>query len=213
MFRVTIAAVLAALTFAIAADAAPITDDVARTLIYTSRDAEIRTTPAPGISSGALASIAAQVRGLAYYGAVAASVHPDGKVAFVAAADYNNSIAARQAALASCKAGQPVGATCAVVADIVPKGWTPRALEMGRSATGMYMQFYMRDAGPKAFAFSPSRPASGLARGPDAVSRALSACRSGTRGGRGGTTCYNADGRLDCSAGVPATDCRLAIEN
>jgi hypothetical protein len=83
---------------------------------------------------------------------------------------------ARRVAMAGCNALVREGAKpCVMAAQIVPSGFTPRALSMSVFATEDFPK-YRRSSSPKAFAVSASTRAYALAQGNNASTQALDAC-------------------------------------
>lgn len=195
---------------AAAAAAAPPTDEVARGLVYTSRATElVLADGAPGPEE-----LRAAAAGLDYYGAVAGGTGRDGARVLFRVAGFNSDGAAAAAALALCSRKLGRAGHCTGLVQVRPRGWEPRALQLGARATEMYLRFYLRDAGPKAFAVSRGGATAALARGPHATRRALAACRAGRSGLPAGFACETRPDRsMTCVAGPPARDCEIAIEN
>ena len=126
-----------------------------------------------------------------YYGAIA--IAPSAGLAArettLFAMGYHDIENARRAALAGCNAARKGGKPCAIVAEVYPKGWEPRALQLNQDATRGFRK-YRRGRKEKAFAISPATGEWAFAKGQGAEARALADCNA--------LAARKADGKADC---------------
>lgn len=167
--------------------------------LFNAARAELIVQPQPGVHAGLMALLAdrRQVEGfiaqIPYYGAIAVS--PDeGMVesAIVSVGNYHSAASAVAAALKICNAQRKAGTSpCVSVAEIRPRGWEARALQLSAGATAIFRRDYRRSQGARAFAASPSSGGYAIGRGPAAEAEAIASC--------------NAAGSV--------SDCRIAIKD
>jgi hypothetical protein len=199
---VALAALVAATAGAAAGAGAAVAQEVldarsAQRLLFNPARAELIVTPLPSMGAAeaeAFRAVADQlVRQVPYYGAIAIS--PDEGVnalATVAAGNFHSREAAAAAAVAECNGKRAGGAApCAVVAEVLPRGWEQRAFQLSAGATAAFRADYRRGRGEKAFAISDGSGGFGIGRGVGAATAALAAC--------------NAAGEVE--------DCRVAIQD
>ncbi len=126
-----------------------------------------------------------------YYGAIA--IAPSAGLAArettLFAMGYHDIENARRAALAGCNGARKGGRPCAIVAEVYPKGWKPRQLQLNQDATRGF-RAYRRGRGGKAFAISPATGEWAFAKGAGAGARALADCNA--------LAARKAAGRGDC---------------
>jgi len=118
-----------------------------------------------------------EFKSVLYYGAIAAS--PKNGLAHkatVATSNHHTIEAADKAALEECNSLRGGGAKCVVVAHILPKKYAEQPLTLSASATASFKKTYLRGAGPKALAISPSQGSYAVSKGADAIETALSVC-------------------------------------
>jgi hypothetical protein len=179
------AAVLVAAMTALPVAAQDALDEgAARRMLFDAQRAEVVVYP-----QGFLSEAEAQVlrdtaaRAIPYYGAIAAS--PSQGLAAEptsAAGNHHDVAAAGRIALAECDAKRPSGtAPCVVVAEVRPRGWQARPLQLSSGATATFRGDFRRGGGEKSFALSPSTGGFGVGRGVGADASALAACASASR--------------------------------
>lgn len=167
--------------------------------LFSEKRAELVVHPQPGVDPrfmqvlGDRRQAASFTAHIPYYGAVAVS--PDeGLVehAIVSVGNYHSFASAAEAALGICNRQRTRGTTpCVVVAEIRPRGWQARALQLSAGATAIFRRDYRRARGARAFAVSPASGGYGIGTGPSAAAGAIAACNA--------------------AGGV--TDCRVAIRD
>ncbi|TDX30088.1 5-aminolevulic acid synthase [Rhodovulum visakhapatnamense] len=178
---------------AVAASAEPVDGKAARKLVFKPKGAEVTVIDLPFLSEADRKGLVFAGEQQPYYGAIAVAPS-EGLIseATLAAANYHDVEAARAAALAGCDAARkPDGNPCVIAAEIRPKGWEPRALQLSADATEGLRSDYGRRGGPRAMAISESTGRWVVRKGPDAAAQALDACASASG----------------------ASDCRLAVED
>ncbi len=156
----------------------------ARSMLFHESRAELVARPDPAVDPRLMAVLqdrrqaAALVGSVPYYGAVAVS--PDqGLVpeAIVSVGNYHSVPSAAAAALAACNAQRPSGTRpCVLAAEIRPRGWEARALQLSSGATAVFRRVYRRGNGEKALAISPSSGGYGVGKGAGAAASAMAAC-------------------------------------
>ncbi|WP_414898260.1 5-aminolevulic acid synthase [Rhodovulum sp. YEN HP10] len=178
---------------AAAVSAAPVDGKGARKLLFKPEGAEVVVVDLPFLSENDRKTLAVVGAQQPYYGAIAvAPTEGLRSKATLAAANYHDVDAARVAALRGCDAArQPRGEPCVIAAEIRPKGWEPRGLQLSADATEGLGREYGRRGGPRAMAISPSTGRWAVSKGQGAASDALSACAEQSG----------------------ATDCRIAVED
>ncbi|SMX42802.1 hypothetical protein [Actibacterium lipolyticum] len=141
-----------------AAMAEPLSGKAARKLMFPTKGGVVKVIAHDFLSKNdrdLLAQVSAQQP---YYGAVALS--PDEGLmseATLAAANYHDVESASRAALAGCNAARQKGSkTCVIAAEIRPKGWKPREIQLSRDATAGLRDEYKGGKGAKALAISPA---------------------------------------------------------
>lgn len=175
---------LAALLAAPMASAEPVDGKAAQGALFNTKGRLVVTSPLPGLPDDmnallkqALQASAADVR---FYGAIAMA--PGGGLdseATALAENFHSSADARAAALASCNARRADDtAPCVIVAQTLPKGYAPRAVELSVDATDAFRKDYRRAKAPKALAISAATGKWAIASGPGAVAAAVEACNS-----------------------------------
>lgn len=110
-----------------------------------------------------------------YYGAIAAA--PDGGLMAeptMVAANYHTVEAATAAAIAGCAAKG--GKNCVIVAELRPKGWSARGLQLSLDATAGFKADYTKAKAPKALAISAGTGQWAISTGGDAAATAVSSC-------------------------------------
>lgn len=184
MARILAAAVAAAVALPVPAPAQQAMDGAtARRMLFDARRAEV-VVFAQGLLSEAEAQVLRQTAeaNVPYYGAIAVS--PSQGLAAEptsAAGNHHDVAAAGRAALAACDAKRPAGTRpCVVVAEVRPRGWQARPLQLSAGATESFRRDFRRGGG-SAFAVSPSTGGFGLGAGPGADASALAACASASR--------------------------------
>jgi hypothetical protein len=158
----------------------------AQRLLFNERRAELVAHPQPSVDPRLMAllqdqrQVAGFIESVPYYGAIAVS--PDqGLVesAIVSVGNYHSFDSAATAALARCDAQRPEGTQpCVIVAEIRPRGWQARALQLSAGATAVFRREYRRARGDKAFAISPTSGGYGIGRGVGAAASAIAACNA-----------------------------------
>jgi hypothetical protein len=164
----------------------------ARGQLFNERRVEVQVVAHPFLSPAEIRVLEEAGAGnVPYYGAIAAS--PDQGLTgepTSAAGNHHSMEGAAAAALSECNSKRAGGtAPCVIVAEIRPRGWEPRALQLSQGATASFRRDYARASGTRAFAISPSTGGYGIGRGDVAADRALAAC----------------------NAAAGARDCRVAI--
>lgn len=155
-------------------------------LLYSERRAELVAHPQPAVDRRLMAlledrrQVAGFLDSVPYYGAIAVS--PDqGLVAeaIVAVGNYHSFGSAAAAALGRCDAQRPEGTgNCVIVAEIRPRGWQARALQLSAGATATFRRDFRRGRDERAFAISPTSGGYGIGRGPGAAASAIAACNA-----------------------------------
>lgn len=174
--RLILASVLIIAGGAVAA--APMGGKQARKEVFAAKGADVQVIAQDALSQSDMTVIAQVAAQQPYYGAVAISLS-EGLMseATVAAANYHDVAPARDAALKSCEARRKEASKpCVIVAEIRPKGYAPRALQLSASATDALKSTYRKGRGPKALAISPSTGKWAIAKGEGAVQSALAQC-------------------------------------
>jgi hypothetical protein len=144
--------------------------------------AELIVHPYPGMSEaeeGAFKAVADQlVRSVPFYGAIAISPQEGmNSQATTARGNYHSFESAAAAVLADCNRARARGtAPCVVAAEIRPRNWRARELQLSSSATAAFRASYRRARGEKSFAVSPTSGGFGIGMGPGAASSAVAAC-------------------------------------
>jgi hypothetical protein len=101
----------------------------------------------------------------------------------VAAANHHGVAAADRAAIAACDAAQARGAApCVIAAQILPRGYEPRPLELSFGATSAFRDSYRRARGEKAMAISPVSGQFAIATGAGAAEAAVAQCNALSQG-------------------------------
>ena len=181
---VAVAAVLVMGVALPAAGQGAMDEAAARRMLFDPRRAEVVVYP-----QGFLTEAEAQVlrdtaaRAVPYYGAIAASPSQGLAAEPTSAAGNHHDVgAAGRIALAECDAKRPPGtAPCVVVAEVRPRGWQARPLQLSSGATATFRSDFRRGGGGKSFALSPSTGGFGIGRGVGADASALAACASASR--------------------------------
>lgn len=165
--------------FATGALAEPLDGKAARKQMFKPDRAEVVLTD-NGILSDADRAIVQQIaQAQPYYGAVA--IAPDeglASEASVAGANFHDVEAASAFALKGCNARRKGGAGCVIVAQIRPKGWEARALQLSADATTALSKSYRKAGKPRALAVSPSTGKWAIAGDDGAVNAAIAACEA-----------------------------------
>ncbi len=179
-------ALLAAVALATPALAEPFSGKEARKLAFSPKGVDITITEGAGLSDQDLAILNQVLATQAYYGAVAMT--PSEGIlseALVAAANYHDVDTARAVALTGCDARKREGSEpCIVVAELRPKKYEPRDLQLSAAATEGLRKEY-KGFGAKALAISASTGSWGVGKGDSAAADAIAAC--------------TADGADDCA--------------
>lgn len=190
MFRVlgVIAAVSAVFSGSCLAE--PIDSKAAKKLLFSHKATEIRIRPDAGLSETDLAALKLVLKDINYY-AVAAIAPGEGLMseATQAAAQHHSLEAATKVALSQCNSARKGGKPCVVVAEVVPKRYAARDLQLSQAATETFRRKYRRLRGEKAFAVSRSTGGWAFFEGDNAGHEVV--------------------GRCNTSAGV--TDCETVI--
>lgn len=155
----------------------PVDGREARGLLFAANRSEVATFAHDFLSErdiGLLRQVAEQQP---YYGAIAAS--PDEGVlaqSVSAFANFHDVEAPARLALERCNAERARGSrACVIVAEIRPRGWEERALQLSSAATGAVSREFRRARGSKALAISPGTGRWAMGTGADA---AAAACRA-----------------------------------
>jgi hypothetical protein len=155
----------------------------ARRMLFDARRAEVVIFP-QGILSAPEADVLRRTAeaNVPYYGAIAVS--PSQGLAAEptsAAGNHHDVAAAGRAALEACDAKRPAGSRpCVIVAEVRPRGWAARPLQLSAGATETFRRDFRR-GGERAFAISPSTGGFGVGSGPGADASALAACAAASR--------------------------------
>lgn len=186
IWRVTILAMLAAAP-ALAQQA--VDGAQARRMLFSERRSELLIIQHPALGEAGAAALQLQQEALLasipYYGAVAMS--PDdglGAPATAATGNFHDRAAASAAALAECNGKRGAGtAACVVVAEVRPRGWQQRAVQLSQGATAYFRREYGRGRGERAFAVSPTSGGFGIGKGAGAAATAVASCNAATGAG------------------------------
>lgn len=155
-------------------------------LLFNERRAELVAHPQPSVDPRLMAlfedrrQAAAFLDHVPYYGAIAVS--PDqGLVedAIVAVGNHHSFDSAATVALGRCEAQRPADTrACVIVAEIRPRRWRGRALQLSAGATAVFRREYRRARGERAFAISPTSGGYGIGQGAGAAASAVAACNA-----------------------------------
>lgn len=159
------------------------TEQTARQMLFHASRAEVQVIAHPFLTDADIRSLQSVAQhSVPYYGAIAAS--PDQGLATqgaptIAAGNFHDVSAASAAVLADCNARRAPGtAPCVVVAEIRPRGWEPRRLQLSSGATSEFERNYGPARGEKAFAISIRSGGFGLGQGVGARASAVAACNA-----------------------------------
>ncbi len=168
---------VAVLVAGVAAAAEPVDGKTARGMLYRGAAVEVESFPDDRLPAAHMAAIETVAAQQLYYAAVAVSPE-DGvlSAATLAAANHHSTDAAEAAALAGCNAAREGATPCIIVALVRPRGWEPRAFQLGALASDAFRKEYRRGRGPKAFAISPETGEWAIAKGEGAESLAVEDC-------------------------------------
>jgi hypothetical protein len=138
---------------------------------------------------GRMFVVQAQAGGLGYFGAIAAptATAPTMETLTMGGNAHSPGSAAREV-LAQCQAA--AGEDCAVVAYLVPEGYSAQPLTLSAPATDAVMSDFGKGDGPRYLAYSPSTAGFAVVKGAGADAVALETCNEAT------------GGRNDCVIGV-----------
>ncbi len=156
----------------------------ARGMLFNERRAEVVINPHGFMTEAEVAVLnEAASKSVPYYGAIAAAPSLGiGGQATSAAGNHHDARAAARVALAECNSTRPSGSPeCVVVAEIRPRGWQQRALQLSAGATSVFRRDYRRERGEKAFAVSPTSGGYGVGKGEGAVAKAVRSCNTAGR--------------------------------
>ena len=162
----------------------------ARAQLFDADGVGVRVVGQPFLTDADIATLGAlpQAATLQYYGALAAPPSEGlQSEATRGAFNYHSIAAARAAARAGCDAARDGGTACAVVAEIVPRGYAPgRGFSLNQDATrAVTTRAFPRAGSDAAIAISRSTGAWGLG---DGAAEAIARCA--------------AEGAADCSVAV-----------
>ncbi|MCV2880777.1 5-aminolevulic acid synthase [Actibacterium sp. XHP0104] len=179
--RITPVCLMAAMA-ALPAVAEPVDGKAAKAALFKPAPAEAVLVPQDVLDEKE-GQIAVQVAGQQpYYGAMAVAPE-DGLLsdATVAATNYHDVDAAREAALEGCNARRKGAAACVIVAEIRPMGHEARPLQLSSAATEAFHGYYRKQRGAKAMAISLSTGKWAVATGEGAEAQALADCALAAR--------------------------------
>ncbi len=200
-----IAGLLGVLALAGAAQAEPVSGAEAKRLLFSAKGADLAVVRDGGLDAGQLAVVEAILAQLSaegaanYYGAVAVSpaffemmAADPGQAALSGllqvAERFHSVQAAANAALGACEAARKSGqARCVLAAQVLPKRYAARPLQMSVAATQAFRD-YRKGRGAKALAISPATTAFAVAKGEAADAAALTACNRSAQA-QGATDC------------------------
>ncbi len=164
----------------------PVSGKAAKAMLFSPKHAEMRLidhdflAPADKQALKLLPRIMKQQQmPMKYYGAIAVAPSAGllARETTLFAMGHHSAEAARAAALGGCEAARKGGRPCVIVAEVYPRGWKPRVLQLNQDATRGFRK-YRRARGPKAFAASPSTGHWAFARGNGAAAEALARCNA-----------------------------------
>lgn len=189
-------AVLAISATAVFAEAEVLGGKAAKKMLFSFKGSEFVVVPQDFMGDTDVALLNAmagmkEFKSVLYYGAIAAS--PKNGLAHkatVAVSNHHTVEAADKAAIEECNGLRGGGAKCVIVAHILPKKYAEQPLTLSASATAAFKKTYLRGAGSKALAISPSQGSYAVSKGADAIETALSVC-----------------------AGDGAKDCRIVVQD
>lgn len=126
-----------------------------------------------------------------YYGSIAFSPSEGlQSESLQGAFNFHSTQAADRAAVATCDAYRKPGSdACIVAAQILPRKYEPRAVQLSHDATSDFQGTYRRIRENKAFAISQTTGAWRIARGKDPAEAAVSACNRAAMAVRGPADC------------------------
>lgn len=173
---------IAAAMLAGPAVAEPVDGKAAAKMLFSPKGFEIVVRKDSGLSEADLKTVAVLVTmdaftaTAAYYGAIAFAPG-DGLAseATIMSSKLHTPEAAAAAALKACNAKKKSAAGCAIIADVLPKKWSPQPLMLNSDATEG-LKTYRKGRGPKAMAISPATGVWSIAKGPGADRAALNDC-------------------------------------
>ncbi|WP_095589157.1 5-aminolevulic acid synthase [Actibacterium ureilyticum] len=158
--------------------AQPLSGKAAAKQMFKPGTAEVAVTDTDVLSDADRAILEQIAQAQPYYGAVA--IAPDeglASEASVAAANFHDVDAAAAFALQGCNARRKAkGRPCVVVAQIRPKGWQARPLQLSTDATTALAKSYRKAGKTRALAISPTTGKWAIAGGADAGAQAVASC-------------------------------------
>lgn len=161
-----------------AAMAEPMIGKEARKQVFALKGTQVDLIEVDGLSDkdrGILEQVAATQF---YYAAIAMSPS-EGLLSnsLVAAANYHDVENARAAALEGCNERRESGSdACVIAAEVRPKAYEPRGLELSLGASTAVRKDYRKGKGPKALAVSASTGKFFVAKGENAAETAIAGC-------------------------------------
>lgn len=165
----------------------PVDRATATAQMFSPRGSSVEITPFDWLDRDTARALEAQARSFDWYAAFAVSPgDPAANLSAMAAANFHTPEAAVAAALAGCEARRTTGAPCVVVARVLPRRHTPRALSLSRAATEALRGPYADLPLPRGLAISPATGAFGQASPPEA---ALARCAAEAARRGGGDDC------------------------
>ncbi len=189
-------------TGAAQAQSLPVDGKTAQAMLFSPKSAEFRIVGGKFLSEADRRTLAflprimqAEKVPMKYYGAIA--IAPSAGLAArettLFAMGYHDIENARAAALEGCNGARKGGRRCVIVAEVYPRGWAPRPLQLNQDATRGFRK-YRRGGGEKAFAISPATGEWAFAKGRGGEARALADCnalaaRKAGRKAAGGADC------------------------
>lgn len=161
-----------------AATAEPIGGKEARKQVFSLKGAQVDVLDVEGLSDQDRA-ILEQVGATQFYYAAIAMSPSEGLMSnsLVAAANYHDVENARTVALEGCnERRESESESCVIVAEVRPKDYEPRDLELSFGATEALRKDYRKGKGAKALAVSPSTGKFSVAKEEGAAEIAISTC-------------------------------------
>lgn len=167
-----------------AAQAEPVDGKAARKLVFAPDKVEVVLVSQPFLSEQDAAILNQVGAQQPYYTAIAASPS-EGLMSnsLLAAANFHDVDTARAAAIAGCNARKDAKSDdCVIVAEVRPKGWEARPMQLSNEATTALRKEYRKGSGPKALAISVASGDWGIGKGEGAADAALADCAAKSEG-------------------------------
>ena len=177
MFRVFGGIVAVSMGFCGSAFGEAVDSKAAKKLLFSPKGADVRILADAGLSETDAATLKLVMANIPYYGAAAFA--PDEGLqseATQAVSQHHSISSASAAALEQCNKVRKGGAACVVAAEVVPRRYKERDLQLSVAATAAFRKQYRKLRGEKAFAISPKTGGWAFYDGVDAGKAAVNRC-------------------------------------